>query len=48
MVWPQLHRVYYGKSLEELDLAQIAMIAGLPKAPSRYNPIINPERADAA
>ncbi len=38
-------RVYYGKSLEELDLAQIAMIAGLPKAPSRYNPIINPERA---
>ena len=38
-------RVYYGKSLEELDLSQIAMIAGLPKAPSRYNPIINPERA---
>ena len=38
-------QVYYGKSLEELDLAQIAMIAGLPKAPSRYNPIINPERA---
>lgn len=38
-------QVYYGKSLEELDLAQIAMVAGLPKAPSRYNPIINPERA---
>ena len=38
-------QVYYGKSLEELDLAQIAMIAGLPKAPSRYNPVINPERA---
>mgnify|MGYP002713023818 FL=1 len=38
-------RVYYGKALEELDLAQVAMIAGLPKAPSRYNPIINPERA---
>ena len=37
--------VYYGKPLEKLDLAQIAMIAGLPKAPSRYNPIINPERA---
>lgn len=37
--------VYYGKSLENLDLAQLAMIAGLPKAPSRYNPIINPERA---
>ena len=38
-------RVYYGKELHELDLAQIAMIAGLPKAPSRYNPIINPDRA---
>jgi len=38
-------RVYYGKDMEELNLAQIAMIAGLPKAPSRYNPIINPERA---
>ncbi|MFW2371543.1 MAG: penicillin-binding protein 1A [Gammaproteobacteria bacterium] len=38
-------QVYYGKTLEQLDLAQIAMIAGLPKAPSRYNPIINPDRA---
>jgi len=38
-------QVYYGKSLEELTLAQAAMIAGLPKAPSRYNPIINPQRA---
>lgn len=38
-------QVYYGTTLEELTLAQIAMIAGLPKAPSRYNPIINPERA---
>lgn len=38
-------QVYYGKSLEELTLAQTAMIAGLPKAPSRYNPIINPDRA---
>jgi len=38
-------RVYYGKTLEELSLAQLAMIAGLPKAPSRYNPIVNPERA---
>ncbi len=37
--------VYYGKHLHELNLAQIAMIAGLPKAPSRYNPIINPTRA---
>ncbi len=36
---------YYGKPLEELTLAQSAMIAGLPKAPSRYNPLANPERA---
>ena len=38
-------QIYYGKGLEELSIAQIAMIAGLPKAPSRYNPIVNPERA---
>ena len=37
--------VYYGQTLENLDLAQIAMIAGLPKAPSSYNPIANPQRA---
>ena len=33
------------KNLDELTLAQSAMIAGLPKAPSKYNPITNPERA---
>ncbi len=38
-------QVYYGKSLTELNLAEYAMIAGLPKAPSLYNPITNPERA---
>lgn len=38
-------RVYYGKELSELSLAQAAMIAGLPKAPSSYNPIANPTRA---
>jgi len=38
-------QVYYGKTIDELTIAQLAMIAGLPKAPSRYNPIINPERA---
>ncbi len=38
-------QIYYGKSLDQLDLAQIAMIAGLPKAPSRFNPISNPSRA---
>lgn len=38
-------QVYYDKQLDELTLAQAAMIAGLPKAPSKYNPITNPERA---
>lgn len=38
-------QVYYDKKLEDLTLAQAAMIAGLPKAPSKYNPIYNPERA---
>ena len=38
-------QTYYGKSIKELNLAQMAMIAGLPKAPSAYNPIANPERA---
>nr|WP_194710080.1 penicillin-binding protein 1A [Pseudoalteromonas sp. S16_S37] len=38
-------QVYYGKDLKELTLAQMAMIAGLPKAPSALNPIRNPTRA---
>lgn len=38
-------QVYYGKSIRDLNLAQMAMIAGLPKAPSRYNPLVNPARA---
>lgn len=38
-------KVYYGKTVSELDLAEAAMIAGLPKAPSLYNPIVNPQRA---
>ncbi|MCF6262182.1 MAG: PBP1A family penicillin-binding protein [Xanthomonadales bacterium] len=37
--------VYYGKSLHELSVAQAAMLAALPKAPSRINPISGPERA---
>ena len=37
--------VYYGKNASDLSLSQIAMIAGLPKAPSRFNPISNPDRA---
>jgi penicillin-binding protein 1A len=38
-------RVYYGKTLDELTLAETAMIAGLPKAPSRFTPLANPPRA---
>ena len=38
-------KVYYGQPLAELDLAQLAMLAGLPKAPSRDNPVTNPARA---
>ncbi|WP_343230672.1 penicillin-binding protein 1A [Salinicola acroporae] len=36
---------YYGKPLADLTLPQYAMIAGLPKAPSSFNPLANPERA---
>ncbi len=38
-------KIYYNKSLDELRIAQMAMVAGLPKAPSKYNPVVNPERA---
>jgi len=38
-------QIYYNKSVSELTLAECAMLAGLPKAPSLYNPIINPQRA---
>ncbi|MBV2206839.1 MAG: penicillin-binding protein 1A [Pseudomonas sp.] len=38
-------QVYYGKSIGELTLAQKAMIAGLPKAPSAFNPLVNPARS---
>ena len=38
-------QVYYGKSIRETSLAQMAMIAGLPKAPSRYNPLVNASRS---
>jgi penicillin-binding protein 1A len=39
-------QIYFGKSLKELNLAEMAMLAGLPKAPSRYNPVANPKRAE--
>ncbi|MBD8473917.1 penicillin-binding protein 1A [Pseudomonas sp. CFBP 8770] len=38
-------QVYYGKSIRDVSLAQMAMIAGLPKAPSRFNPLANPVRS---
>ena len=38
-------QIYFGKRLPELTLAEVAMLAGLPKAPSRYNPVTNPKRA---
>ncbi len=38
-------QVYYDKPVNELSLAQMAMLAGLPKAPSAYNQLANPERA---
>ena len=37
--------VYYGRNIDQLTLAELAMIAGLPKAPSAYNPLANPPRA---
>ena len=37
--------VYYGKPINDLNLAQFAMLAGLPKAPSSNNPVSNPQRA---
>ncbi|WP_263143851.1 penicillin-binding protein 1A [Pseudomonas sp. RIT-PI-AD] len=38
-------QVYFGKSIRDASLAQMAMIAGLPKAPSRFNPLVNPTRS---
>ncbi|MFZ1574363.1 MAG: penicillin-binding protein 1A [Chromatiaceae bacterium] len=37
--------IYYGKTLRQLTLAQVAMLAGIPKAPSANNPVSNPKRA---
>ncbi len=38
---------YFGKPLKNISIAEAAMLAGLPKAPSAYNPIANPKRARA-
>ena len=37
--------IYFGKPLKDVTVAEAAMLAGLPKAPSAYNPIVNPKRA---
>lgn len=39
--------IYFGKPLASITVAEAAMLAGLPKAPSAYNPIANPKRANA-
>lgn len=38
-------QIYFGKPLKDISVAEAAMLAGLPKAPSTYNPIVNPKRA---
>ena len=38
-------QIYFGKSLDRLTLGEVAILAGLPKAPSAYNPVANPQRA---
>jgi penicillin-binding protein 1A len=38
-------QVYFGKPLDRLTVTEAAMLAGLPKAPSAYNPVVNPQRA---
>jgi penicillin-binding protein 1A len=40
-------RTYFGKDLEDLSLAEVSLIAGLPQAPSRYNPVRHMDRAKA-
>jgi penicillin-binding protein 1A len=38
-------QIYFGKSLKDISIAEAAMLAGLPKAPSAFNPVANPKRA---
>ena len=38
-------QVYFGKTLDQLNVAEFAMLAGLPKAPSMYNPVVNLRRS---
>ncbi|HEU4621090.1 MAG TPA: penicillin-binding protein 1A [Burkholderiaceae bacterium] len=41
----QAAQAYFGKDVRKLSVAECAMLAGLPKAPSTYNPVVNPKRA---
>jgi penicillin-binding protein 1A len=41
-------RTYFGKKLDQLSVAEMAMLAGLPQNPSRHNPVVNPKRAASA
>ena len=38
-------QIYFGKTMIQLSTAEMAMLAGLPKAPSAFNPVVNPKRA---
>ena len=38
-------QTYFGKALKDINVAEAAMLAGLPKAPSSFNPVVNPKRA---
>ena len=38
-------QIYFGKTLKDISVAEAAMLAGLPKAPSSFNPVVNPKRA---
>jgi len=41
----QAAQAYFGKNVKDLSIAEAAMLAGLPKAPSTFNPVVNPKRA---
>ena len=38
-------KIFFGKSVKDLDLSECALVAGMPKSPSRYSPLVNPELA---
>lgn len=38
-------KIFFGKPVEDLSLAECAMVAGMPKSPSRYSPLVNPDLA---